>query len=632
MLDTLRKSASGFVGFFLIGLLVVAFGLWGIADTFTGFSNAVLAKVGEEEIERNEFQARYLQQIQIVQQELGSAVDQQQAKDLGLDKQVLRTMLGSAALRAASGDMGLAISDDKLATMIISDPAFAAPNGEFDEPTFRMALRRSGLTEELFVDDQRDFHVRGQLTSAALDRALMPSVLQTELFRHFLERRTAKYVILTLDQTEEVGEPTQEELESFYNATQLRFTEGERRTASVLAITPDRFAESITFSDDELREEYEMSLDEFSIEEERAIDQLVLSDETVIDDVRALIAAKASFIDIVAAANQNLDNTDLGTIKRRDMISAKLADRAFELAEGDVSDIIDGPLGAVVLRVRSIKPGVITPFEDVVDELRRRLVIERAVDDMLAFSETVEDERAAGSSLEEIGQRFDLEVATFENFDRNGTLSDGSRATPLRSFDGLIDNLFESLIGEDLPMLETADGSFVWARLSDIQPSRVPPLADVRAQAIAQWKVSEKAKLLEALAEHLVSQGNNQDSFSKITKGLNLTPLTSDPMTRQVSNETFSTQAVEKLFTLEENKFAWARAGFGSDLVVMQALNITQAKPSDSSEARDLIFSGELRKYHADITDQLIRSLQSTYGIEIFEDNLEQALTQLVAR
>ena len=129
MLDTLRKSASGFVGFFLIGLLVVAFGLWGIADTFTGFSNAVLAKVGEEEIERNEFQARYLQQIQIVQQELGSAVDQQQAKDLGLDKQVLRTMLGSAALRAASGDMGLAISDDKLAKMIISDPAFAAPNG-----------------------------------------------------------------------------------------------------------------------------------------------------------------------------------------------------------------------------------------------------------------------------------------------------------------------------------------------------------------------------------------------------------------------------------------------------------------------------------------------------------------------
>lgn len=632
MLDTLRKSASGFVGFFLIGLLVVAFGLWGIADTFTGFSNSVLAQVGEEEIDRNEFQARYLQQIRVIQQELGSAIDQQQAKELGIDKQVLRTMLGSAALRAASGDMGLAISDDKLAEMIVNDPAFAGPNGQFDEPTFRMALRRSGLSEDLFVDDQRNFHIRGQLTAAALDRALMPSILQTELFRHFLERRRAKYVILTLNQTEDVGNPSQEELESFYNATQLRFTEAERRTAKVLSVTPERFAENIVFSDDDLREEYEMSLNDFSIEEERAIDQLVLNDETVIDAVAELIKAKSTFIDIVAAANQNLDNTDLGTITRDDMISAKLAERAFAMAEGEVSEIIEGPLGAVVLRVRNIKPGVVPPFEEVADELRQRLVIERAVDDMVAFSETVEDERAAGNTLEEIGQRFDLKVITYENFDRSGTLPDGTRAATLRSFDGLIDTLFDAVIGDDLPMLETPDGSFVWARVSDIQPSRVAPLADVRDQAIAQWKISEKAKLLEAMAEHLVTQGNAQGDFNKLAADLSLTPLTSDPMTRQVSNETFSSQAVEKLFSIEENKFAWARAGFGSDLVVMQALDVTQAKPSDSSEAKDLIFSGELRKYHADITDQLIRSLQATYGVEIYQNNLDQALTQLVAQ
>ena len=38
MLDILRRSAGGVVGIFLIGLLVIAFALWGIADTFTGFS------------------------------------------------------------------------------------------------------------------------------------------------------------------------------------------------------------------------------------------------------------------------------------------------------------------------------------------------------------------------------------------------------------------------------------------------------------------------------------------------------------------------------------------------------------------------------------------------------------------
>ncbi len=107
MLDIMRKSVNGFVGILLIALLVVAFGLWGIADTFTGFSNSVLAKVGDEEIERVEFQLRYLQQLQTIEQQFGTTVSPDQARGLGLDREVLRNMIGSAALRAAAIDLGL---------------------------------------------------------------------------------------------------------------------------------------------------------------------------------------------------------------------------------------------------------------------------------------------------------------------------------------------------------------------------------------------------------------------------------------------------------------------------------------------------------------------------------------------
>ena len=71
MLDILRRSAGGVVGIFLIGLLVIAFALWGIADTFTGFSNATLASVGDEPIERDEYRLRLRQQIQQVSQQIG---------------------------------------------------------------------------------------------------------------------------------------------------------------------------------------------------------------------------------------------------------------------------------------------------------------------------------------------------------------------------------------------------------------------------------------------------------------------------------------------------------------------------------------------------------------------------------
>ncbi|MDC0147559.1 SurA N-terminal domain-containing protein [Alphaproteobacteria bacterium] len=631
MLDIMRRSVNGFVGILLIALLVFAFALWGIADTFTGFSNSVLAKVGDQEIERVEFQLRYSQQLQALQQQFGTTISPEQARDLGIDRQVLRNMLGSAALHATANDLGLAQSDEALAEQIVNDPNFAGPNGNFDEPTFRSTLARNGLSEALFVKDQRNFNIREQLSAASYDRALMPEMLREKLFAHFLERRIAKYLIVTLDETDEVGEPSQAELETFFEQSKLRFTQDERRTAAMLIVTPARFIDGLVVSQEELREEYDLSVNEFTTPEERAIDQLVLADDDIILQVRDLIAKKKSFVEIVKAAGQTLDNTDLGWVEQSDIISVDLSQQAFNMSKGDVSDVIDGPLGSVVLRVRDIKLEIVEPFEAVAEKLRTRLATDRAIDDMIAFSETVEDERAGGVTLQEIGQRFDLDVVTVANFNRDGELENGSRSAELERFTGLAASLYDAAIGEELPVLETADGSFVWAELKSVRSSQVPQLDAVRDDVTEQWKISEQTKLLEALAEHLVTLGNLGNDFNTVAKGFTRTPLTSEPMTRQVSNETFSKQAVEKLFAVEKDKYTWAPVGFGRELVVMQAVDVIAANTGDS-EARELIFEGELRKYRADLTAQFIQNLRTTYGVKVYEDSIEQAVNQLVNR
>ena len=631
MLDIMRRSVNGFVGILLIALLVFAFALWGIADTFTGFSNSVLAKVGDQEIERVEFQLRYSQQLQALQQQFGTTISPEQARDLGIDRQVLRNMLGSAALHATANDLGLAQSDEALAEQIVNDPNFAGPNGNFDEPTFRSTLARNGLSEALFVKDQRNFNIREQLSAASYDRALMPEMLREKLFAHFLERRIAKYLIVTLDETDEVGEPSQAEVETFFEQSKLRFTQDERRTAAMLIVTPARFIDGLVVSQEELREEYDLSVNEFTTPEERAIDQLVLADDDIILQVRDLIAKKKSFVEIVKAAGQTLDNTDLGWVEQSDIISVDLSQQAFNMSKGDVSDVIDGPLGSVVLRVRDIKLEIVEPFEAVAEKLRTRLATDRAIDDMIAFSETVEDERAGGVTLQEIGQRFDLDVVTVANFNRDGELENGSRSAELERFTGLAASLYDAAIGEELPVLETADGSFVWAELKSVRSSQVPQLDAVRDDVTEQWKISEQTKLLEALAEHLVTLGNLGNDFNTVAKGFTRTPLTSEPMTRQVSNETFSKQAVEKLFAIEKDKYTWAPVGFGRELVVMQAVDVIAANTGDS-EARELIFEGELRKYRADLTAQFIQNLRTTYGVKVYEDSIEQAVNQLVNR
>lgn len=631
MLKILRGKASGVLGILLIGLLIIAFGLWGIADTFTGFSNSEIASVGDNKIERQEFQVRYVQQTREFSRQLGTPLSAADAQNLGISQQVLINMMGSAALQQAAEELGLGYSDEAIAQTILNDPSFAGLNGEFDEPTFRAVLAQNGLNEKLFVEDQRRFHITNQLTEASIDQGLVPKKLVEGLYQHFLERRVANYMILTLNQTDETGEPTVEELETFFNETKLRFAQPETRSGHALVVSPARFAELITIDRATLEEEYELTMNDYVVEEKRKIDQLVLADDSEADQVRTLLADNVPFVEIVAAVGQTLENSDLGEVARDDMISADLAESAFAMEKGDVSDVIEGPLGYVVLRVRDIKPGATLPLEVVEDQLRQRIIYDRALEDMLAFTETVEDELAGGETLENIGQRFDLDVIKINNIANNGKTPDDLQPAILARYDTLAGLLFESAIGEDIPMQEMEDGTFIWLRLNDITPTQVPPLDNVRAAVVAEWKIDERSKLLQAMAEHMVKVGNETGSFKSAAEGFKRKPLVSEPMTRQVSNDTFSEDAVSRLFAIDKDKFTWASVGFGGEIIVMQVTDIIDAELTDSA-AREIIFDGERRKYHADLTNQFVQSLQQNFGVNINQRNLDMATRELVTR
>lgn len=631
MLQFLRSRVSGVFGILLIAVLVLAFGLWGIADTFTGFSNAEIATVGGQKIERTEYQIRYMQRTQDLSRQLGTPITPAAARNLGIEAQIMSTLLGSAALKEAADEMGLAHGDAAIAKSIVADANFAGPDGSFDEPTFRAVLRQNGLNEKLFVSDQRRFHILEQLSAATVDDGLVPDTLVDGLFKHFLERRVARYLILTLDQTDDVGDPTAEELESFFEQTKLRFAEPEKRSAQALVVSPARFAELISIDQATLQEEYELNLDKYSVPERRSIDQLVLADDAEVDAVRKLLEEKAAFAEIVNAVGQTLDNTDLGTVERGDLISSDLADIAFDMEQGAISEIIEGPLGYVVLRVRDITEGATLPLELVADQLRSEIVYDRALDDMIAFSETVEDELAGGETLASIGQRFDLDVIDLDEINNDGTLSDGKKPVLLARYDNITPVLFESAVGEEIPMLEMEDGTYVWTRLTGITPSKVPPLDDIREAVAAQWETAEKTKLLQAMAEHMVKKGNEIGSFKKVAEDFDREPLLSEPMTRQVSNDTFSDEAVTQLFAVKKGNFAWANVGFGGEIIVMQVDDIIDAEVKDG-EAKELIFTGEQRKYYVDLTNQFVRSLQQDYGVSINQANLERATSELVSR
>lgn len=143
MLETLRKSASGIVAKILMGLLILSFGIWGIADVFRGFGSQTLATIGSSEITVPEFRQLYQERLQQISQQLKRGITPDQARAFGLPDQVLNERLAEAALDDQASSLGLALSDEEIAKRVQQNPAFFGPSGSFDRPILPSSCART---------------------------------------------------------------------------------------------------------------------------------------------------------------------------------------------------------------------------------------------------------------------------------------------------------------------------------------------------------------------------------------------------------------------------------------------------------------------------------------------------------
>ena len=136
MLRGIRKASANWLGRtvmgVVMGLLVVSFAVWGINDIFRGFGRSTLAKIGHTEIPIDQFRQPYKDRLQQIQRQLGRPLPPEQAKALGLDRQVLGDMIAEAALDQRARQMRLGISDAEIVRRITTDPTFLGPTGKFD--------------------------------------------------------------------------------------------------------------------------------------------------------------------------------------------------------------------------------------------------------------------------------------------------------------------------------------------------------------------------------------------------------------------------------------------------------------------------------------------------------------------
>lgn len=616
MLEALRKGAGTWIAKVFIGLLVLSFAVWGIADIFGGYGRRSVATVGDTEIPYEAFQSALSARIQRLGTQVGRPLTMEEARAFGLDQHVLLALINEAALENQGKVMNLGISDKAIAERIVREPSFKDATGRFSRAVFNQLLQVNGLTESAYVARQQKAYVRQQLVNTLGGTIELPRTFlgAADVYRN--ETRKLKYFSLTTAQIDPVGEPTAEALHKFYEGRKSNYSVPELRQVGIMAVSPQDAAKTVKVSDDDIKAYYEAQSSQFSVPETRQLRQIPFPDEAAAQAASEKLAAGSSFDEIVTEMELSEADTLLGSVTKDSLADKKIAEAGFALAMGEVSKPIKGELTTVILIADEILPAKVTSLEDARSGIRDKLATERAAEVILDLHNRVEDERAGGATLPEIAKTLNLNYVIVDGVDRAGNGADGKAIEPaIPARDKVLAEAFRSEPGLEIDPVETAERGLVWLEVIETIAQKIRPLAEVRDKAVTDWRAAEERSALGKKAQELVDQARKGQSLSELAKRLELEVKESEPVKRDSSTDALSRAAIAQAFALTKDGFGSAPSEDGKQRVVFQVDAIRPPDPL-SKEAVDALMKSLEPQVAEDLLTQYITGLSAEFGVK----------------
>jgi peptidyl-prolyl cis-trans isomerase D len=627
LLDGMRAASQNWIGRALMalvmGVIVVSFAIWGIGDIFRGFGAGKLGQVGSTEISSEQFRYAYQNELQRLQRQLGRVVTNDQARQAGLDRQILGRLVTEAALDQKAQSLGLAMSDAQVVKSITTDPIFKDTTGQFDKNRFDSLLRDNGYTERSFVREQKSVYLRREIGEALAGEVQTPEIMTAAVDRFRNEARSVDYVILSAASVGDIPQPTDEELKKFYEARKAAFVAPQYRKIVTLAVTPSSAAKPGDISDADAMKLYDaVKTQRFGTPELREIQQIVFPSQAEAQAAADKIKAGASFDSVIAERKLSPKDVDLGTVTRSQVNDAAVGDMAFSLKQGDVSPPVKNAFGYALVRVQKIIPEVVKPFAEVANDLKAEIARDRAKKTVQSLHDKIEDQRASGKPLAEAARSVGLEATTVDAIDAQGTGRNGAPVEGLTQPADLIRAVFASDVGVDNETIQTKDGGYIWFEVLQVDPSRQLSLDEVKDKATAAWREDVVQTRLAAKAADMVKQLKGGAELAKLAEA-DKVPLKNNTNVKRTGAEDLDPATIVQIFN-QPNKGAGS-SSVPTGRLVFQILDTSVPNFNPDSDANKQMSSQLKQMISDDIMTQYVQRLQRDYGVSVNETALRDA-------
>ncbi|TCK17798.1 peptidyl-prolyl cis-trans isomerase D [Thiogranum longum] len=636
MLQAFRERVMGWLGWVIIGLVIMTFALFGLGSYLQDKSQVYAAKVNDTEISPRELQQAYQQQRARMQEMMGDAYNPALIDDALLRKQALDGLINRELLLQAARDNGLTISDALLAAQIHAIPAFQE-DGEFSEKRYRDLVTRRGQTVSQVEYATRNSLLTEQLLSGVGGTVFVTAGELDRAYRLQNQKRDFAYLIVSAKPFESTVKINEEQIKTYYEKHIDDFIVPERVKLSYLRLNSDGLGDSLEVNEADLEAYYEARKVSLKTKEQRRASHILISvaadadEETVAkaraeaDAIRARLAAGADFAEL---AKENSDDPgsakqggDLGFFNTGDMVP-EFDKTVFAMEKGDVSEPIRTQFGFHIIKLTDVKGGEIPPLAEIRDDLVREMQQEK-IDEI--FYEQVEQLTNLSyenpDSLDAAAEALGLEVQSSDWLDAKGGPGIGQYPKVVAA--AFSDDVLEG--GNNSEPVEVGPNDVIVVRVEERQSEHQAPLEDVRDEVIAGLKQELAAEAARSRGESLMTrleeggatleELNNQDYYAY---------RKAEGVTRATGG--FNPEVMHKAFTLarpqEGKPVDYSFALSNGDFALIRLTAVTDGDPSElKPEQRTQMARGYENMYRSLELDTLIRDLRARADIVIPQDS-----------
>ncbi len=393
-----------------------------------------------------------------------------------------------------------------------------------------------------------------------------------------------------------------ETLAAYFDDHKTQFRAPEYRKLSFVVITPEEIGKWTEVSDDDAKKIFEQRRDKFGTPEQREVSQIVFPSAEEAAAARGRLTSGTSFEDIAKERGLNASDVDLGMIAKSAIIDPAIADAAFSLPSGEISQPVQGRFGVALVKIGKIEPGVQPSYESVAAALKKEIATERSRTRVGELRDKMEDERGGGAGVIEAAQKLGLNAVTIDAVD------------PL----DVVSQAFNSDVGVDNDPIQF-NGGYVWYDVLGITPSRERNLDEVKDQVEAKWREDQIASRLRTKATEMVQKLDQGGKLADEAAAVGSKVETAVGFRRDAALPGVPTAAVTAAFRTAKDAVGQAAGAGTNEWVVFRVTDISVPPVDLASDEMKKLTETLQRGLTDEQIGQYVTKLETDIGTSINE-------------